>query len=140
AYRFRDVGVEVVDAHPDLSEAHNAFQTLRALGFASSHRQKLKDYPDLIKPETIWNVEKGLKLTTTEILDAEAQRTELIARAIRFFGDYDLLLTPATIVPPYPVEQRYVDECAGVKFETYIDWLAIAYAITLTTAPALSLP
>src|SRR5690606_33783432 len=57
-----------------------------------------------------------------------------------FFTDYDLLLTPATIVAPYPVEQRYVAECAGTTFETYIDWLAIAYAITLTTAPALSLP
>jgi amidase len=140
AHRFRDMGVEVVETHPDLSEAHSAFQTLRALGFASSHRRKLEDYPDLIKPETIWNVEKGLRLTTAEILDAEAQRTEMIARAIRFFGDFDLLLTPATIVPPYPVEQRYVTECAGVTFETYIDWLAIAYAITLTTAPALSLP
>ena len=53
---------------------------------------------------------------------------------------YDLLLTPATIVPPYPVERRFVEQCAGHTFETYIDWLAIAYAITLVSLPALSLP
>ena len=140
AYRFRDLGVEVVDAHPDLTEAHEAFQTLRALGFAAAHREKLKKYPDKLKPETVWNIEKGLALTTEQVLQAEAQRAEIIRRAVAFFADYDLLLTPATIVAPYPVEQRYVAECAGTTFETYIDWLAIAYAITLTTAPALSLP
>jgi len=140
ASRFRELGVEVEDAQPDLTEAHEAFQTLRALGFAAAHAQKLKDFPDRLKPETVWNVEKGLALTTGQVLKAEAQRAEIIRRAVAFFGDYDLLMTPATIVSPYPVEQRYVAECAGTTFETYIDWLAIAYAITLTTAPALSLP
>jgi amidase len=38
------------------------------------------------------------------------------------------------------VEERYVTGCDGVVFETYIDWLAIVYAITLTAQPALSLP
>lgn len=140
AWRFAELGVEVEETHPDLSEAHEAFQTLRALGFAASHAAKLKEHPDKIKPETVWNVEKGLALSVEQILKAELQRAEMIKRAVAFFGDYDLLLTPATIVPPYPVEQRYVTECNGVTFDSYIDWLAIVYAITLTTAPALSLP
>ncbi|MEO3385421.1 amidase family protein [Mesorhizobium sp. CAU 1741] len=140
AYRFIELGIEVEDAHPDFSDAHNAFQVLRARGFAASHAQKLKDYPDLLKPEVIWNIEKGLKLPLTEIIEAETQRAEIIKRTLAFFGDYDLLLTPTTIVPPYPIEQRYVAECAGHTFDSYIDWLALAYAITLSTAPALSLP
>ena len=40
----------------------------------------------------------------------------------------------------FPVEQRYLTECAGQKFENYIEWLAIAYAITLACCPGLSLP
>ena len=47
---------------------------------------------------------------------------------------------PATIVTPFPVEQRYVSECGGKKFNNYIEWLGIAYAITLVCCPALSLP
>jgi amidase len=140
AYRFAALGVSVEDAHPDLSEAHEAFQTLRACGFAASHAQKLKDYRDLLKPEVVWNIEKGLKLTQADIVVAETQRARIIRNAISFFGDYDILMTPATIVSPYPIEQRYVEECAGRKFESYIDWLAIAYSISLTTCPALSLP
>lgn len=140
AYRFRELGVEVVDAHPDLSNAHSAFQTLRARGFAAAHARRLEEHPGKLKPETVWNIEKGLRLTMAEIIEAEMQRTEMIASAVAFLRDYDLLMTPATIVAPYPVEQRYVTECAGVTFETYIDWLAIVFAVTLTTAPALSLP
>ena len=88
----------------------------------------------------IWNIEKGLRLTASEHLEAEVPRAAMVARTVTFFETFDLLLMPATIVAPFPVEQRYVESCAGQQFETYIDWLAIAYAITLTTAPALSMP
>jgi len=88
----------------------------------------------------IWNIEKGLALTMAELERAEAQRVALTARTLTFFETYDLLLTPATIVPPFPVEQRYVAECAGTKFSNYLDWLAIAYAITMVCCPGLSLP
>jgi amidase len=47
---------------------------------------------------------------------------------------------PTTIVPPFPIENRYVAECDGKRFENYIEWLGIVYAITLACCPALSLP
>jgi amidase len=64
----------------------------------------------------------------------------MTARAVEFFRTYDLLLTPATIVPPFPVENRYVRECAGKTFDNYVEWLGIVYAATLACCPALSLP
>jgi amidase len=64
----------------------------------------------------------------------------LAARTLTFFKTYDLLLAPATIVPAFPVEDRYLAECAGHKFDNYVEWLAIVYAITLTCCPALSIP
>ena len=64
----------------------------------------------------------------------------MTARTLEFFEKYDLLLCPATIVPPFPIENRYVAECAGKKFDNYVEWLGIVYAITLVCCPALSLP
>jgi amidase len=64
----------------------------------------------------------------------------MFPRARTFFETYDLLLCPTTIVPPFPVEQRYVTECNGTKFETYVDWLLIVSAITLAACPAISIP
>jgi amidase len=88
----------------------------------------------------IWNIEQGLTLTIEQIERAEAQRVAMTLRAVEFFETYDLLLTPATIVAPFPVENRYVAECAGKKFDNYVQWLGIVYAITLACCPALSLP
>ncbi len=100
----------------------------------------LRTRRDMLKPEVIWNIEEGLKLTVEQLERAEAQRVAMTARTLEFFGTYDLLLTPATIVAPFPVENRYVAECAGKKFDNYVEWLGIVYAVTLVCCPALSLP
>ena len=140
AKRFSEAGAIVEEAHPDLREAHECFHVLRALDFAVSKAELLRKHRDLLKPEVIWNIEEGLKLTVERVARAEAQRIAMAARAEEFFKTYDLLLAPATIVPPFPVQNRYVAECAGKKFDNYVEWLGIVYAITLACCPALSLP
>jgi len=140
AERFADAGAIVEEAHPDFSEAHESFHVLRAFDFALSKADLLHTKRDLLKPEVIWNIEEGLKLTVDQLRRAEAQRTAMTERTLEFFKTYDLLLCPATIVPPYPVENRYVAECDGHKFDNYVQWLGIVYAITLACCPALSLP
>ncbi|WP_342710440.1 amidase family protein [Bradyrhizobium sp. B124] len=140
AERFAEAGAIVEEAHPDFHEAHECFHVLRAFDFAISKAELLRTKRDLLKPEVIWNIEEGLKLTLEKLERAEAQRVAMTARALEFFERYDLLLAPATIVPPFPVENRYVAECDGKKFDNYVEWLGIVYAITLACCPALSLP
>ena len=140
AQRFAEAGAIVEEAHPDLREAHECFHVLRAFDFAISKAKLLRTHRDLLKPEVIWNIEEGLKLSVEKIERAEAQRIAMAERALEFFKSYDLLLTPATIDAPIPVENRYVAECAGKKFDNYVEWLGIVYAITLACCPALSLP
>ena len=100
----------------------------------------LKDYRDQIAPEIVWNIGKGLAATNAEILKAERVRWELYHRMASFFEHYDLLLCPTVSVPPFPMEQRYVETIAGQPTDTYIDWIAITFAVTMTSCPALSLP
>jgi amidase len=140
AMRLAEAGAIVEEAHPDLREAHECFHVLRAFDFAISKAQLLRSRRDQLKPEVIWNIEEGLKLSVEQIERAEAQRVAMTERTLEFFKTYDLLLTPATIVAPFPIENRYVAECAGKKFDNYVEWLGIVYAITLTCCPALSLP
>jgi amidase len=140
AERFAQAGVTVEEAHPDLHEAHESFHVLRAFDFAVSKAELLRSHRDQLKPEVIWNIEQGLKLSVEQVARAEAQRVAMAERTLKFFESYDLLLSPATIVPPFPVQNRYVTECAGKKFDNYVEWLGIVYAITLACCPALSLP
>jgi amidase len=140
AQRFAEAGIIAEEAHPDLHEAHECFHVLRALDFAISKAALLRNHRDKLKPEVIRNIEQGLKLSVEQVARAEAQRVAMTERTLQFFESCDLLLSPATIVPPYPVRNRYVAECAGKKFDNYVEWLGIVYAITLACCPALSLP
>jgi amidase len=140
AARFAELGAEVLEASPDLGAAVEVFTVLRAEAFVASRAPLLERHRDRLKPEMVWNIERGLGLTADEIGRAERERGLMQRRTAAFLADHDLLLCPAAIVPPFPVEQRHVEELNGHRFPSYIDWVAINYAITLTGCPALSLP
>jgi amidase len=140
AQRFAELGEIVEERIPDLTGLHECFQTLRAYDFFMKKAKLLRSNRDLLKPEVIWNIEKGYKIDFDELERAENQRVSLARRYLAFFDKYDLLLTPATVVAPYPIENRYVAEVNGHKFANYVEWLAIAYAITVPCGAALSLP
>ncbi len=43
-------------------------------------------------------------------------------------------------VPPFPVEQLYPTHINGEELRTYFHWRGLAYGITLTGHPAVSIP
>lgn len=137
---FSDLGVPVEEAHPDLSGLQHVFQTLRAMAFAAKLGPLLEDYRNVLKPEIVWNIEKGLALTGDEIIRAMTERSKIYARASEFFRKFDLLISPSAIVPPYPIEKRYVNHVGDHEFSNYIEWCSIAYALTIIGAPAISVP
>ncbi|MGB1446403.1 MAG: amidase [Arenicellales bacterium] len=140
ALRFEELGARVEKAQPDFSGLQDVFQVHRALSFATSLGAELEANRDTFKPEIVWNVEKGLALTGQDIMNAMVERSEIYRRANTFFSDFDLILTPATVVPPYPVEQRFVQRVGDHEFSNYIEWCSIAYAFTVLGAPAMSVP
>jgi len=140
AERFSEIGAQVDRNAPDFSGAIEAFQTLRGVLIAQMMESILQQHRERIAPEIIWNIEKGLAVTNAQLLDAERVRSRLYRRMEDFFKNYDLLLCPTVSVPPFPKDQRYVEVIAGQPTQTYIDWIAITFAITMTSCPALSLP
>jgi amidase len=140
ARRLERLGSALEQAHPDFSHASETFQSLRALLFAGELGALLDGERQRMKPDVVWNIEKGLAQSGADIALAQRRRTALHAEVAQFFRRFDLLVCPAAIVPPFPVDQRYVSEVAGHRFDNYVDWISITYAITLTGCPALSLP
>jgi amidase len=135
-----DAGYQVVETHPDFSGLDEIFHVLRAQNYAAGLGYLLEKHEGELNPNVAWNIREGLKLTVEDINQAEAARVALVSRVQTFFSEYPVLLTPATIVPPYPVSQDHVAECDGHPFDNYYQWLAIAYAFTTALCPALSLP
>ncbi|HRY23229.1 MAG: amidase family protein [Geminicoccaceae bacterium] len=141
AARMAELGAAVIENRsPDFGPAREVFEVLRAAHFAAEKAPLLEAERDKLKPEVIWNIERGLALTADEIGWAERERSLIQARVAAYFREHDLLLCPAAIVPPFPVELRYLEALGEHRFPTYIDWVAVTYAITLSGCPALSLP
>jgi len=86
------------------------------------------------------NVEAGLNLSAVDFAAAEQARMATFDRFHKLFERYDVLLTPAAPVKPYPVEMNFPDTINGRSFENYIDWIAPAYLITLVSLPAATAP
>jgi amidase len=137
---FEDLGCDVEDGEPDFSGVDEVFQTLRAWMFAEERSGELSRHRDLLKDTVIWNIERGLELTGSEIARAQAQRTQLYRRVVRFMEDYEFLILPVSQVVPFPVEVEWVQEIDGIEMATYIDWMATCYAISCTGMPAISVP
>lgn len=137
---FEDLGAVVEEATIDLREADRVFDVTRALHFAAHLGDVVTAHPGQVKPEVVWNVERGRELTGRDWIGATAARTRLQRRVRDFFSRYDLLLTPAAQVVPFDAGLRYPQEVAGVPAPTYLDWMRSASLISAAGLPALGLP
>lgn len=140
AGKLAEDGVVVEEAHPDLGDAGKNFLILRGAVYIARIAPLLEKYRDLMKPEIIENTEYGLSLKLSDVVAAEIAQGEIVRRVAKFFEDYDLLLCPAVLCPPFDVTQRYPAELNGVRFEGYMGWLILTYAVTMTTCPVMALP
>ena len=137
---FKELGCIVEDAEPDFSGATEAFESLRALTWLHRGGALLKEHRDKLKDTVIWNTEEGFKRSAADIAKAESQRTAMYHRMRQFLEKYDFFVCPVSQLPPFPVDQDYPREIAGVKMTNYLDWMKSCYYITLTTHPAISVP
>jgi amidase len=137
---FAALGCQVDDGQPDLNDADEIFQTLRAWAFAQTRGDDFIKHRSLMKDTVIWNIEQGLKLSGVDVARAEAKRTQLYHRVREFMERYEFLILPVSQVAPFPVDIDWVREINGFKMGSYIDWMATCYAITLTGLPAISVP
>lgn len=137
---FEELGATVEEAAPDLTGAIEVFRVFRAQMFAARLGALLDAHRAEMKDTVVWNVEEGLALTAEALTQAAIAHSELVARVAAFFERYDVLLCPAAQVPPFPIEQEWVREINGVAMETYLDWMGVCCAVTVTGCPAISVP
>ena len=137
---FSHVFAKAEEATPDCSGTDEAFEVLRALGFVAAHLEKVRLTPDLVGPNVRANVEEGLRYGAEDIARAFSLQTQLYHRWQSFFGNHDVILTPAITISPRSWRELYPAAIDGKPTRTYFHWLAMAYAVTVVGHPALSLP
>lgn len=137
---FVELGADVRQACPDLSEADFVFDTTRAFDMAINLGQIVADYGDVVKPEVLWNVSKGLSLTARDLMDAALARTRVHLAVRNFFDRFDILLCPTTQALPFDAGQRFPAIVRGIPMRNYTSWMRSASLISATGCPAISVP
>lgn len=137
---FESLGCEVEEAEPDFSLAEISFRVLRAWNSANTYGARLKEHPDAFKDTLKGEIEEGLRLTGTEVARAETAHGQLWRRFQAFLEKYEYFVLPTTQVPAFDINTPYPTEIAGVKFDSYIDWMKSCWYISATGNPAATVP
>ena len=132
-------GAAVEDIAADFADGRDAFITLRGEAMVGNHLARLAKL-DVLDPNLAGNIRLGLEVKIDDIARAEHKRAEIWHRWRELFERFDLVLTPTCAVLPFPVEQNYPAEIAGRKLESYIDWVAQTFLVSLAALPAASVP
>lgn len=139
---FEALGMDVVDAEPDLCDAVDVFKVLRAWRYTLAHGDRVRDPAKraVMKPDLVWNTEQGFKLSAEDVARAEGKRTELYHRMRTFMDAHDFLVLPTNPTPPLPIGQTSVQEIEGTRMGDYLDGGALKSAISTVGNPAISMP
>lgn len=138
--RFEDLGVEVVEACPDIGAAAEVFQVLRAHHMLVGREWLLKQDAGKVKPDLLRNIERGLGQNVRELAHAERERASLYQRMAQFMQTYDLLISPAAATPAFDAALRYPQYVDGMPVEHYTAASLINSLVTLTSHPAIAVP
>jgi len=141
---FERLGCVVEDALPDypLEKVWRSFIRLRGwqqggaiLGSYNNPAQR-----PLLKPEAIYEVETGLKLSAFDVLADSVVRSEWSQAVLKFFERYDYIVSPTAQVFPFAAEETWPHEIAGQRMATYHEWMKGVCLVTMSGCPSLAIP
>jgi len=141
---FEGLGCRVDEAHPDFdfNALWHAVVGLRGWleggGLLAYYQDPVKRA--LLKPEAIFEVETGLKLSAYDVTAASVTRTEWYQVVRRFFERYDFLVLPTAQIFPFPADIHWPDMIAGKRMETYHEWMKGTLLVTMSGCPSLAVP
>jgi amidase len=137
---FESLGCNVEEAEPDFRDANECFNAWRHWSVELAFGDILATQGDKLNEYIHWHVQEGRKLTGPYLSRLEARRTALYQRMCAFMNKYEYFVLPVNQVLPFDVNVHYPTEIAGVKMETYIDWMRSAYYISTVGNPAVAVP
>ncbi|REJ83106.1 MAG: amidase [Acidobacteria bacterium] len=139
AFALRDADAEVEEIELDVRYAKEAFLALRGHWMVVQQLDRLErkaEFGDNLRG----NVDAGLARTTLELAAAEHGRARLCAELGELLESFDHLITPSMAVPPFPVSENYPTEVGGQPMQTYVDWIAPTFILSLSGLPVASVP
>ena len=100
----------------------------------------LASHREMMKPEAVAEIERGLRLSGTDVATAIMRHGELLDRVRTFQERYEFILCAVSQLPPFDASIDWPKDVDGAAMDTYISWMKSAYWISTTRRPAASVP
>jgi amidase len=137
---FRAAGARVEQACPDMSDVPEIVRLTRGLLMVARHADKLPEHRAILQDGLVENTEQGLALTSRDVARGELLRTRLWQRVREFLATRDVLLTPTSATPPFPIEHAHAVEINGRPVGRILQRSYLTYAFSVLGLPAISIP
>ncbi len=93
-----------------------------------------------MKPEALWEIENGLALSASRILELSKIRSAWFKHLATLFDTFDFLALPTAQVFPFDVTQPWPREVAGRTMDTYHRWMEVVVPASLAGLPTVNVP
>ena len=138
------IGCRVEEAVPEHSPAElwETWLTLRHFAVAGNLGPLYADPAKRawLKPEAVWEIEGGLKLSGEAVWRASIRRSAWYAALLKLFERYDYLALPSAQVFPFDADCHWPQEIAGRTMDTYHRWMEVVIGATLAGLPVVCVP
>ena len=135
-------GHEIVEPKPifPANLLWEAWTTLRSWTLSEKHKENYNNSVKrkLLKPEVIWETEKGLALTPEDIFKASKIRSAWFKETSKM--SYDALVLPSTQVLPFSTDMNWPNQILDKEMDTYHRWMEVVIPASLTGLPSISVP
>jgi len=141
---FETLGCTVEAVQPDFSMERlwKTWLTLRGFlvaGVAGGLHADPKTRA-LMKPEAVWEVENGLKVSGVDVYRASIDRSAWYQALNTLFQRYDYLVLPSAQVFPFDAKLDWPKRIDGKTMDTYHRWMEVVVGGTLAGVPVLAVP
>lgn len=139
AQAFEGLGCDVEQVTPQWPDPTDMSRGMWNSHFAGQYAQFLPEWEDRLDPGLVASIRDGMKYGLVEYIQLRGRKYQYIEAVVRFFQDYDLLLTPSLSVPAFPVGQLNPDHWPQHEWD-WMDWASFSYPFNFSGNPAATVP
>lgn len=134
--------VEPVLPDFDFERLWRAWIDLRSFSFTGANAALYHDPATraLLKPEAVWEIERGLRLSGQDVYRAASERSAWYQAMRGLFEQFDFLVMPAAQVFPFDAGLDWPHAIDGRAMDSYHRWMQAVVPATMAGLPALAAP
>jgi len=142
AFSLEKLGCEVTEIKPDLFDMQFELITMVIAEQITANEEHLEEWREKMYPLYLGYLQLEETFSIRDVVRVQYKREELWRKMRKIFENYDFLLTPATAVPAFNLEEGGTMGPTEIAGQTVgpVGWIAFTYPFNFTGQPAASVP